>query len=78
MTAPFRNKALVWAAALVLTAAFVSIALGYPKEVAHPVLGGEWQCNRTAFLTSCTRVAPKPTLAELGNQPVPVGIIRAR
>jgi hypothetical protein len=61
MIAPSCNrKVLAWAAALVLTAALVSIALSYPKEVADPVLGSEWQCHHTAFLTSCTRMAPAP------------------
>ena len=71
MTAPFLNlKVLAWAAALVLTAAIVSIGLGCPKQVADTVLGGEWQCSRTAFLTSCTRIAPKPALHNLRTNPI--------
>ena len=58
MTVPTRNrKALAWAAALV-TAAFVSIALGRPREVANPLLGGEWKCRQMAFLTSCALRSP--------------------
>ena len=71
MTAPFLNlKVLAWGAALVLTAAIVSIGLGRPKQVADTVLGGEWQCSRTAFLTSCTRIAPKPALHNLRTNPI--------
>ena len=71
MTAPFLNlKVLAWAAVLVLTAAIVSIGLGRPKQVADTVLGGEWQCSRTAFLTSCTRIAPKPALHNLRTNPI--------
>ena len=71
MTAPFRyRKALAWAAALVLTAAFVSIGLGYRKQVDHPVLGAEWRCSRTAFLTSCTRTAREPALQSLQVSPI--------
>ena len=71
MTAPFLNlKVLAWAAVLVLTAAIVSIGLGRPKQVADTVLGGEWQCSRTAFLTSCTRIAPKPALQNARPNPI--------
>ena len=71
MTAPFLNlKVLAWGAALVLTAAIVSIGLGRPKQVADTVLGGEWQCSRTAFLTSCTRIAPKPALQNARPNPI--------
>jgi hypothetical protein len=71
MTAPSRNrKLLAWAAALVLTATLVSIALGYGKEVADPVLGSEWQCRHTAFLTSCTHIAPSPVQHSLQYSPV--------
>ncbi len=71
MTAPSRNrKVLAWAAALVLTAAVVSVALGYPRNVPDPVLGDEWQCSQAAFLTSCTRIAPAPTRQSLGTSPV--------
>lgn len=71
MTAPFRNlKIIAWAAALVLTAALVSIALGYPKQVDDPVLGSGWQCSRTAFLTSCTRIASRPALQSLRTNPI--------
>ena len=73
MTAPYRNrKVLAWAAALVLTGALVSIALGYPKPVADPVLGGEWQCSHTAFMTSCTRTAPAPVRHSLRTSPIAV------
>lgn len=59
MTAPSRNrKLLAIAAVLVATAALVSIALGYPREAAGPILGEEWQCSRMAVLTSCSRTAP--------------------
>jgi hypothetical protein len=71
MTAPFLNlKVLAWVTALVLTAALVSIGLDRPKQVADTVLGGEWQCSRTAFLTSCTRIAPKPALHSVRPNPI--------
>ncbi len=67
MTAPSRNlKVLAWAVVLAATAALASMALGYPKEVADPILGGEWQCSRTAFMTSCTRTLPATQSSRTG------------
>lgn len=58
MTAPLRPpKTIRWVAVtLVAAAALVSIAVSYPRRVAQPVLGGDWQCSRTAFLMSCSRI----------------------
>lgn len=62
MTAPARNRKFL-AAVLILAIALVSVALGYPREVANPVLGGGWHCSRTAFVTTCRRTSPAlPTL----------------
>jgi hypothetical protein len=73
MTAPSRHRrAILWGAAmLVCTAALVSIVLGYSRQLEHPVLGGEWHCSRTAFLTSCTRTGPAaPTIHSLQMNPI--------
>jgi hypothetical protein len=52
------RKAILWiTAALVGVVVVASIALGYPTEVAHPVLGGEWQCHRSAIVTTCRRAS---------------------
>jgi hypothetical protein len=67
----------VWAAVLVLTAAVVSIVLGRPKEVTHPVLGTEWQCKHLAILTSCSRIAPARQSSRANPYSVPPGVIRA-
>jgi hypothetical protein len=60
MTPPSRQRRTTpWVAvALGCMVAVGAIALGYPKQVAHPLLGGEWQCSQTALLTSCTRPGP--------------------
>jgi len=50
------GKALTVALMLATAAALVSFALAYPKPVSHPLLGSDWRCSRTAFLTSCTRI----------------------
>jgi hypothetical protein len=71
MTAPLRNRRhLAWTVGLTLTAALVSVVLSYPKEVAHPVLGDEWKCSHTAFLTSCTRIAPSPARQSFRASPI--------
>jgi hypothetical protein len=43
-------------AAFAVTAALLSVALGYPRPFTDPDLGSDWQCRRTLFLTSCARV----------------------
>lgn len=59
------------AATLASAAAAASIALAYPQPVAHPLLGEEWQCSRTAFLTSCTRIdPPAPMVQSLRVNPI--------
>jgi hypothetical protein len=52
------------AAAMTLAgaAAFLWIAVAYPKPVSVTELGAEWQCHRTAFVwTSCNRVRQTET-----------------
>jgi len=71
MTAPFRNRGrLALTVALVLTAALISVALSYPREAADPVLGDEWRCSHSAFLTSCTHIAPPPAQQSLRTSPI--------
>ena len=49
-------------AALACTAALLSMALAFPRAVSDPELGRDWQCRRTLFFTTCTRVEqPTPT-----------------
>jgi hypothetical protein len=59
MTAPSRQrKTLSWIAVTLASAAvLVSIALSYPRSIVQPLLGGEWQCSRMVFMTSCSRIA---------------------
>ena len=64
MTALSRNrKTIALVVATVACAAVVSVALNYPRPIAHPLLGGDWQCSRTAFLTSCTRNGGRAPIA---------------
>ena len=66
MTGPSRNRRfLALAAVLVSAVALVSIVLSYPQEVADPVLGSQWKCSQTAFLTSCTHLGPAPVRQSL-------------
>ena len=43
-------------AALACVAALASFA-AYPRAVSNPALGAEWQCHKTMFLTTCSRVS---------------------
>jgi hypothetical protein len=43
-------------AALTCAAALASFAVAYPRAVSNPALGAEWQCHKTMFLTTCSRV----------------------
>jgi hypothetical protein len=58
MTAAQRKRRVfaISVVALAATAAALSVALAYPQPFADPLLGSGWQCSRTLFLTSCTRV----------------------
>jgi hypothetical protein len=44
-------------ATLICAAVAASIAFVYPTEVAKPVLGDEWQCHRSAIVTTCHRAS---------------------
>jgi hypothetical protein len=60
------RKVVFIAAAVMLTgaAAFLWIALAYPKPISSAALGAEWQCTRTAFFwTSCSRIRHSETKA---------------
>jgi hypothetical protein len=53
-------------AAVTLTgaAAFLWVAVAYPKPISSAALGAEWQCTRTAFVwTSCSRTRRPETEA---------------
>ena len=44
-------------ATLACAAAFGSVALTYPRTVSSSALGAEWQCRKTLFMTTCSRVS---------------------
>ena len=46
-----RHRKAITVALLASAAVLVSFALTYPKTVSHPLLGSDWRCSRTAFLT---------------------------
>lgn len=50
------RKAITVTLTLASAAVLVSFALTYSKTVSHPLLGSDWRCSRTAFLTSCTPI----------------------
>ena len=58
MTNPGRKPSVfvITIATLAGIAAMFAVTLAYPQPVHDPNLGGEWQCRRVMFLTTCTRV----------------------
>ncbi|GMO10817.1 hypothetical protein CO683_41225 [Bradyrhizobium ottawaense] len=47
-------------AAVLLVAAGTTIAIGTPRALFEPMLGADWQCNRTALVvTTCSHSIPK-------------------
>jgi hypothetical protein len=67
-----RRLVLATVAAMLLgVTAYLSVALAYPKPVAS-VLGADWQCQRVAFLTTCTRAPQIEPIADRTGKP-PIG-----
>jgi hypothetical protein len=69
-----RRLALAAAAATLAAGACIMTAvLARPVTVASGVLGAEWQCQRVAWVTSCTRVQPEvPAAVRVApKEPVP-------
>jgi hypothetical protein len=60
-----RNFAFLGAAVtLTAAAAFLWVAVAYPKPISSAELGAEWQCTRTGFVwTSCSRIRRTDTEA---------------
>ena len=50
---------------IVVSVALLSMALTHPEVVTDPALGSGWQCHRTLFVESCTRVEPAPLAAQI-------------
>jgi hypothetical protein len=51
-----RNVFAIFIATLAGIAALLAVALAYPQTVSDPTLGGDWQCRRVMFLTTCARI----------------------
>ena len=41
---------------LLLTAAGIAMAVARPHAFINPSLGAEWQCSRTLFVVTCSRL----------------------
>ncbi len=55
-------------ATLACTAALLSLALAFPQTVFDPALGRDWQCRRSLFFTTCTRVEQPIPTAQISRQ----------
>jgi len=54
----WNRKALLLVGAVLACATLaISIGLAYPTPVENPTLGAEWQCQRSAIVTTCRRVS---------------------
>ena len=51
------KAAAVWIVLALACGAAVWIALAIPHPVTSAALGAEWQCQRAAILTTCTRIS---------------------
>jgi hypothetical protein len=59
------RKAFLWIMATLIGAVVVaSIALTYPTEVAHPVLGDQWLCQKSTIITTCHRVSRRGPITD--------------
>jgi len=52
-----KSKAAIWIVLALACGAAVWIALAIPQPVTSSALGAEWQCQRAAILTTCTRIS---------------------
>jgi hypothetical protein len=52
-----KGKAAIWIVVALACGAAVWVALAIPQPVTSSALGAEWQCQRAAILTTCTRMS---------------------
>ena len=59
MSGPFWNRKALLLVGAVLACATVAVSIGlaYPTPVENPMLGAEWQCHKSAIVTTCRRVS---------------------
>jgi hypothetical protein len=69
MTTNWRRRQVfaVVSGTIVVSVVLLSMAMTHPEVVTDPALGGGWQCRRTLFVESCTRVAPAPLAAQIAS-----------
>jgi hypothetical protein len=54
------------------TAAFLAIAMAYPKPISSAALGADWQCTRTAGMwTSCSRISHTEAVVQSARKDAP-------
>jgi hypothetical protein len=68
MTSNWRKPKVIAIATLACTAALLSMALAFPQTVFDPALGRDWQCRRSLFFTTCTRVEQPIPTAQISRQ----------
>ena len=73
MTGPSWNrKALLLVGAVLACATLaLSIGLAYPTPVENPMLGADWQCHKSAIMTTCRRVSHAEPMIHRTHKPWP-------
>ena len=70
MTTSWRRRqvfAVVSGTIVVVSIVLLSMAMTHPEVVTNPALGSGWQCRRTLFVESCTRVEQAPLAAQIAS-----------
>jgi hypothetical protein len=59
MTGPFWNRKVLLLVGAVLACATVAVSIGlaFPTPVENPALGANWQCHKTAIVTTCSPIS---------------------
>jgi hypothetical protein len=69
MTTNWRRRQVfaVLSGTVVVSVVLLSMAMTHPEVVTDPALGSGWQCRRTLFFETCTRVGPASPTAQIAD-----------
>lgn len=69
MTTSWRRRQVfaVLSGTIFVSVILLSMAMTHPEVVTNPALGSGWQCRRTLFFESCTRVEQASPAAQIAD-----------
>jgi hypothetical protein len=69
MTTSWRRRQVfaVVSGTIIVSVALLTIDLTHPEVVTDPALGSDWQCRRTLFFESCTKVEQASPAAQIAD-----------